>query len=462
MTRRFALLPVFVLSLIIAGRLSGQTVHGTGLVIEPVVTGIANPTGMTFVAPNHFLVLEQTTGKIKVVINGVVQATLALDLPVAGGLEPGLLSIVKHPDFPQTPYIYVYYTRSTADGGPRIANRIARFTWNGSTLDAGSEFPVHELPSQNSSHHGGIIDFGLDGTMFAIIGDQHADEVTTNFPSGGPREIGCVVRFNQDGSVPADNPFTTNGWRYIYAYGMRNSFGIAVDPQTGFLWQSENGEPLEEEVNLVRPGMNGGWQDVFGIVAGTPPGLFNVPGSFYANPKFEFKVTAAPTSVTFLTSPVLGAGRWHNMFVAEGNFSGNHRIFEFKLNEARDGLTFTAPALQDNIGNSYAEMQTIVFAENFGIITDVEIGPDGFMYVVDRNAGGRVSRIRPNHPTGDSNADGDLDIADFGQLQNCFNGSTPGIPTNCAASSDIDVDNDVDGVDYRELQLRWSGVLELL
>lgn len=457
-------LKMAALMLLLAGAPAfAQSVNDPGLMIEQVVSGLSNPTGMTFVSPNQMWVIEQSTGKVRSVINGALQANAVLDLAVAGGLEPGLLSIVKHPDFASNGYIYVYYTRSTVDGGPRLANRIARFTWNGTTIDPASEMMVHELPAQNSSHHGGIICFGLDGTMFAVIGDQHADEQTVNFPTGGPREIGVVVRFNQDGSVPEDNPFTTTGWRYIYAYGMRNSFGIAVDPLTGYLWQSENGEPLREEINLVRPGTNSGWQDVFGFVTTPPTGLTVIPGSFYSDPEFEFRVTAAPTTVMFQTSPVLGANRRHDMFVGEGHFSANHRIFGFELNANRDGLSFSAPALQDLIGHSYAEMQPIVFAENFGIITDIETGPDGFMYVVDRTAG-KVFRIRPNHPTGDANADGDLDLGDFAKLQQCFSGSNPGnpVPADCLITVDINEDNDVDDGDTAGFQGAFSGPLELL
>lgn len=323
------------------------------------------------------------------------------------------------------------------------------------------------MPSEGTGHHGGIIAFGLDGTIFAVIGDQHANEQTTNFPTGGPREVACVARFNQDGSVPAGNPFSTVGWRYIYAYGIRNSFGIAVDPLTGNLWQSENGLlPGEEEVNLLLPGTNSGWEDTFGHTNPPPAGLFVVPGSFYSNPEFEFGVTAAPTSVTFITSPVLGAAYWHDMLVAEGHFSNNHHVFRFELNQARDALSFSVPALQDLHGASYAEMASLNFADGFGIITDVEVGLDGFLYIVDRGSGsnGKVLRIRPNHPTGDVDRDGDFDLTDMLRLQQCYSGSSPIQPPaqECRDVLDVDEDGDVDAADYAAMRAVLSGPLFLL
>lgn len=434
----------------------GQQVYEPGLVAEPIVAGLSNPTGMTFVGPGRILVNEQSTGRVRLVIDGVLQANAVLDLPVATGLEPGLLGMAKHRDFAHNGYIYLYYTLSTVDGGPRIANRISRFTWNGSTLNPASEFIVHELPAAGSGHHGGVVAVGLDGTIYAIIGDQHVNEQTINFQTGGPHEVGVVVRFNQDGSIPADNPFQTTGWRYIYAYGIRNSYGIGIDPLTGRLWQSENGTSQIEEVNYLPPGCNSGWESTFGFTFPPPANLFVVPGSSYSQPEFEFRVTAAPTSVAFLTSPVLGEGLWYDLFVGEGNFSSNHRIFHFELNAARDGLSFTAPALQDMVGNSYAEMTPIIFADGFGIITDIEIGPDGFMYVLDRGTG-RIIRIRPNHPTGDGDGDGDIDFADFAILQACTT-SQPATPA-CREKFDFNADMTVDTDDFATFLAALSGPL---
>ncbi len=435
----------------------GQTVHDPDLMIETVVSGLSNPTMMTFIGPDRFLINDQSRGQVRLVIDGVQQPQPVLDLPVATGLEPGLHGIVKDPGFFLNGYIYLYYTQSTFDGGPRLANRISRFTWDGTRLDPDSELVLHELPALHSSHHGGVLAMGLDGTLFAVIGDQHANERTTNFVSGGPREVGVVVRFNRDGTLPEDNPFDTPGWEYIYAFGQRNVYGIAIDPLTGELWQSENGEPGLEEVNLLKAGTNSGWERVFGIVPTPVTGLFQVPGSFYSNPEFDFRVTAAPTSVTFQTTPILGRDSWNDMYVAEGHFSSNHRIFRFALNENRDGLTFDQPALQDLTGNSYAELQPIVFAENFGIVTDVTVGPDGFLYVVDRGVN-RVYRIRPTVPTGDGDVDGDIDLADLAVFQRCFGDNAS---DECLGKFDFDNNGNVDENDYEEYLNRLSGPLNL-
>ncbi len=444
------------LCLFLANAATGQTVNDPNMTVETVVSGLNSPTIMTFIGPDRFLINEQSTGRVRLVIDGVQQPQPVLDLPVATGLEPGLHGIVKDPNFFLNGYVYLYYTQSTMDGGPRLANRISRFTWNGTQFDPSSEFVLRELPAANPSHHGGIITIGLDGTMFAVIGDQFANEATTNFASGGPREVGVVVRFNLDGSLPDDNPFDTAGWEFIYAYGQRNVYGIAIDPLTGELWQSENGNPGQEELNLLLAGTNSGWERVFGIVPTPVTGLFEVPGSFYSNPEFEFRVTAAPTSVTFQTSPVLGSESQYDLFMAEGHFFGNHRVFRFPMNDARDGFQFEQPALQDLTGNNYPEMQPLVFAEGFGIITDVKVGPDGFLYIVDRNAN-TVYRIRPTVPTGDGDVDGDIDFGDFAVLQLCY-GKTS---ADCLGKFDFNDDDAVDANDYEEYLDRLSGPLNL-
>ncbi len=436
-----------------------QQVFEPGLTIETVVSGISKPTSMLFVGPNIFLLNEQSTGRVRVVMDDQLRPAPALDLSVAGGLEPGLHGIVKDPEFDENGYVYLYYSSAPSDGAGATAIRISRFTWTGSELDAASEFVLHELPVTSTGHHGGILAMGNDGTLYAGIGDQHQNTQTSNFDTPNMMEVAVVVRMNLDGTVPADNPFDAPGWEYVFAYGVRNQYGLGIDPLTGWLWQSENGpsSPIEE-VNLLLPGANSGWEDVFGFPAVPPTGLHEVPGSHYSDPEFVFGVRAAPTAVTFQVSPILGGDLWNDVYVGEGHFSSNHRIFRFELNEDRDAFSFEDPDLSsDLIGNSYPEMQSIIFADGFGIIADIEFSPQGFMYVTTWS--GTVYRIRPDHPTGDGEGDGDIDHADFAAMQRCFTAPGGTASELCRDAFDLDEDLDIDLDDFEMFLSQFSGPL---
>jgi aldose sugar dehydrogenase len=442
---------------------TAQTVHEPGLILETVVTGLQRATSMVFLDNDTFLINEQSTGRVRMVQNDLLLSQPVLDLPVAGGLEPGLHGMVKDPDFAENGFIYVYYSRSSVDGGSTTNIRVSRFHWTGSAFDALSEFVLHEFPVMSSGHHGGILAFGLDKTLFVCNGDQHVNTQTTNFDTDTTIEVGVVLRMNRDGSAPADNPFATvPGWEYIYAYGARNQYGIGVDPLTGELWQSENGpdNATRDEVNLMTAGTNSGWEDVFGFASSPPTDLYEVPGSHYSDPEFVTGVRASPTAVTFQPSPVLGANVWNDVFIGEGHFSANRRIYRFDLNAARDGFDFTDPNLSsDHFGATYAEMSSIIFAEGFNIITDIEIAPNGFMYISTWT--GTVYRIKPDHPTGDGDADGDIDKRDFAQMQRCFTGPGGSASSECRNAFDFDSDKDIDTDDFDAYLDATSGPIVL-
>ncbi len=452
--RRFLLM--WTVSCAAGSSLTAQTVHEPGLILETVVAGLQRATSMVFLDNSTFLVNEQS-GRVRLVQNGVLQPQPVLTVPVTGGLEPGLHGMVKDPDFAENGFIYAYYSRA----GTNI--RISRFHWTGTELDASSEFVVHEIPAMSTGHHGGILAFGLDGTLFVCNGDQHVNTQTTNFNTATTIEVGVVLRMNRDGSVPADNPFASvSGWEYIYSYGGRNQYGIGIDPLTGELWQSENGPDngFLDEVNLMTAGTNSGWEEVFGFAPTPPAGLYEVDGAHYSDPEFVTGVKASPTAVTFQPSPVMGANVWNDVFVGEGHFSSNRRIYRFDLNNARDGFVFGDPNLSgDHFGATYVEMTSIIFAEGFQIITDIEIAPNGFMYVV--TWAGTVYRIRPDHPTGDADADGDIDKADFAQMQTCFTGAGGNASAACRAAFDFDSDDDIDSADFAAYLDTTSGPIIL-
>jgi glucose/arabinose dehydrogenase len=233
--------------------------QGTPSLVDPnlgvrtVVENLDQPTSMAFLGPNDFLVLEKATGKVKRVVNGVVQSTV-LDLAVNSGSERGLLGIALHPDFTATPHVYLYWTESTTGADttvlsetPLLGNRVDRFVWDGSTLTPDQNiirlralqpaFEREPTPAAGRGNHdGGVIKFGPDGKLYIFIGDVGRRGWMQNLLSGpyqfddllfgtddnfgGPEPddahlTGSILRLNPDGTSPADNPFAGIGHVFV-------------------------------------------------------------------------------------------------------------------------------------------------------------------------------------------------------------------------------------------------------
>ncbi|HZA07043.1 MAG TPA: PQQ-dependent sugar dehydrogenase, partial [Nitrososphaeraceae archaeon] len=198
------------------------------------------------------------------------------------------------------------------------------------------------------------------------------------------------------------------------AYGIRNTFGMDFDPVTKKLWDTENGNTFGDEINLVNPGFNSGWEKIQGFWQTTgngnyysgkftlnPTGLVNFGGKGkYRSPEFVWLNNTGPTAIKFLNSDKLGKQYQNDMFVA-GFHDGT--IYHFKLNQNRTSLILRGP-LADKIEHNPADMQQAgtVFAKGFGAITDLEVGPyDGYLYVLTFD--GTIYRIVPLNPISSSN-----------------------------------------------------------
>ena len=233
---------------------------------------------------------------------------------------------------------------------------------------------------------------GPDGYLYAVIGDLvNAGQLQNRLRGKAPDYTGSIFRVSPiNGSGASDNPFVRsaqdNNMSKYYAYGIRNSFGIDFDPITGSLWDTENGPNNYDEINLVRPGFNSGSHKIMGPISlsnKTLDDLFNLPGSHYADPVFSWNKTVAPTDIEFFRSSKLGDKFENNIFVGDIN-RGN--LYLFEVNENRDGILFNMAqqksGLSDLVVNSEEELSSITFGSGFGGITDIETGPDGYLYVL--------------------------------------------------------------------------------
>ena len=363
-------------------------IHDDSFIVEEFVTGLSQPTQMAFIK-NDLLVLEKNNGKVRLVREGILQPEPVIDVEVGANNESGLLGIGVVDSS-----VYLYFTESEKDGGQTFANNVYRYTWNDDTLN--NPILVNTLSSESSWHNGGGITVNKEGNVYVVIGDQMGGTDTNtkneftilqNYANGEIDDSGVIVYVGFDDKVTQPK-LSQDPLSHYYAIGIRNSFGLAIDPITGNLWDTENGPESFDEINLVLPKFNSGWAVVMGPA--TKEQISKIPplGDFqYSDPEFSWERTVVPTSLTFLNSDLFT--KYKDELLVGACSSG--QLFKFKLNEERTQFVFDTPHLQDRIANftalesgqkDFEALDEIIFGTGFGCITDVEIGPDGLLYIV--------------------------------------------------------------------------------
>ena len=447
---------------------TAPTVVDPNLAVRPVISGLTQPISMAFLGPSHFFVLEKASGRVLRVLDGAVQGVV-LDLPVNSASERGLLGIALHPNFPANPGVYLYWTESSTGADSTqladvelLGNRVDRFEWNGTTLTHDADiirlraFQADEGQPLRGNHDGGVIKFGPDGKLYIVIGDVGRrgwlqnlrcgptatcpGDVVADDQFGGPRPddahlTGVILRLNDDGSTPDDNPLRLAGdfpddqarlnVRKVFAYGLRNTFGMDFDPVSGVLWLEQNGDDSFTEVDRVEPGMNGGWVQVMGpvsrlaqfkeietstaffglqqirwlptLIADSSQELLQrlvmIPGAHYSDPEFSWKFEVAPAALGFQRGGGLGPQYAGDMFIgaARDLLQGGH-MFRLQLTGNRRMIAVDDPRLEDRVADNLAkheitESETLLFGRNFGVGTDIQTGPNGNLFVVSLTKG---------------------------------------------------------------------------
>jgi glucose/arabinose dehydrogenase len=378
--------------LLAAAPVAAQSTVDPTLPVDTLVTGLALPTTMAFVAPNDLLVLEKNTGRVRRVLAGSLLNDPVLTVAVDTTSERGLLGIAVNTESP--PGVFLYYTQASP-----LRNVVMRYDWNAGLGLLESPALVLDLPATPGPNHaGGIVVLGPPGEapgvgdgalLYAVIGDLNRSNQLENVAAGGgPDDTAVILRVRQDGTAAPGNPFSAPGFERYFAYGIRNSFGLALDPISGFLWDTENGPSIMDEVNRVPAGFNSGWRPIMGPDSRDPQGtgdLFDTPGSAYRDPEFSWLDTVAPTAIVFPAGSRLGAGYDAVALVGDNN---NGFLYRFPLDATRSGFDLiTLPGLGDRVADSSAELDLVVWGSGFGAVTDLEIGPDGRLYVVSLTNG---------------------------------------------------------------------------
>ena len=379
-------------------------VNDANLRVEKVIEGMASPTSMAFLDNDDLLILQKDNGIVRHVSNGTLQQGGVLSLPVDSERERGLLGIAvsNEADSSETRAVFLYYTESAQAGG--IRNKVDRYDWTGSgNLSGGT--PVLDLPgTPGPNHNGGKLIMGPDEMLYAVIGDLNHQGKLQNFQDGNaPDDTSVILRVDHEGNAPDDgnnsilsdsDAQVSDSLRRYYAYGIRNSFGIAFDPVTGTLWDTENGSTEYDEINVVKPGFNSGWRSVMGPIERTDKtvdDLVRFNGSQYADPVFSWLVSEGITDIEFLNSTRLGDRYTNNIFVGNVNKGA---LYFFTVNDNRTGLTFDGSSgLADLIADNNAELTAVTLGTGFGEITDIETGPDGYLYILSLD--GSLYRIVP-------------------------------------------------------------------
>jgi glucose/arabinose dehydrogenase len=332
--------------------------------VQKFVSGIGNsPTTMSFVERNDILVLQKDDGKVRLVTDGILRSEPVFDVNVASAQEQGLLGITTVGST-----VYLYFTASDRDGGQPLGKQVYKYDWNGNMLV--NPVLVMDLDEIQSYHVGGAMVTDLDDSVYLVVGDAGHFGKLQNKLSGEPDDTSVILRIAPEGSY--------------YAIGIRNSFGLAVDPLTGRLWDTENGVNDFDEINLVQPGFNSGWDRIMGPANETL--ISSLPaydGYSYSDPEFSWQSPVAPTGLTFMKSEALSQYN-NSLFVGDCN-KGN--LYRFVLNESRDGFVFTDPRLSDKVANIDDSLDEIIFGTGFGCVTDLEVGPDGFLYITSFSHG---------------------------------------------------------------------------
>ena len=378
-------------------------INDPNLKADLVANGLELPTGMAFLGPNDILVIEKEKGTVQRIIDGMMLAEPLLDVNVGRVSERGLLGIAVSKNVTKGTdhhtYVFLFYSETLAkDGGNPVGNRLYRYELVNNDTLVNPKLLLDLPATPGPSHNGGVVTIGPDNNVYVVVGDLNylnkssANTLAQNVDGSPlPDGRGGILRVTQDGGVVGDVGILGNEdpLNKYYAYGIRNSFGIAFDPLTGNLWETENGPNKGDEINLVEPGFNGGWRQIIGTSSvdeefDPDNDLVDFGGKGkYSDPEFEWDDTVAPTAIIFLNSDKLGIQYENDIFV--GNTKGG-RIFNFDLNDDRTELVLNNP-LDDKVADTNDELEDITFARGLGIITDLEVGPDGYLYVVSLSHG---------------------------------------------------------------------------
>ena len=365
---------------LLSGTVLAPSAHAVpeSFVDEQVVTGLSAPTALAFLPDGRIIVTEQA-GQARLVVDGALQTAPLLSMTVDARGERGLVGVAVHPNFSENGYVYFYHTvPGTTVPVAAAYNQVTRFTMVGNAIDPATATTILVLDDlgTRTNHNGGGMLFGADGKLYVAVGDArtsaNAQSLTTRH--------GKLLRVNDDGSIPADNPTSFAGTtgvtegddRAIFAIGLRNPYRIAVQRNTGRIFINDVGENRFEEINEARAGANYGWPTTEG-----PTTLPNIDG-----PKLSYaQDTGTPTGCAITGGAFYDAG--------ESGFPAAYDGKYYFTDYCGNWIYFIDPN---------AAGTPTLFHTGLDRPVDLAMGTDAALYYLQAGNGGELRRIRYDVP----------------------------------------------------------------
>jgi aldose sugar dehydrogenase len=334
-----------------------------------VIGGLENPWGLAFLPDGRMLVTERP-GRMSIVHNGEATPVGAMPEIVDRG-QGGLLDVRLHPNYDANGWIYFTYS---APGPGGAGTALARARLESNALADLEVLYSMEPKTDARQHFGSRISFLNDGTLLFTVGDR----------GDGPRAqdlmdpAGSTIRLNDDGTIPADNPFIgrDDALPELYTVGNRNSQGMDVHPETGAVWQSEHGPRGGDELNLIEPGRNYGWPEAsFGrdYRTGEQIGVPHDRAPQFVLPVEHWTPALAPSGTAFYTGDAIPGWRGH-LFIGS-------LVREQLIRVVLDG--------------NAVMHQEVLLDDQIGRIRHVTQGPDGFLYLLNDERDAGIYRLEP-------------------------------------------------------------------
>ena len=345
-----------------------------------IAKALSKPWSLAFLPDGSMLVTELQKGQLRVIRNGVVDPQPVAGVPTSAAVSlGGLMDVVLHPRFAENRLIYLTYSKP--DGKGQIATALARGKWDAATssLTETRDLFVAEPYWNGSGGAASRLAFGRDGKLYMTTGASVANMMDAQTPSN---HKGKVLRLNDDGTVPPDNPYVGKaGYKpEIYSLGHRNQLGLAINPSTGEVWSNENGPNGGDEINVILPGRNYGWPIVSlgRDYAGPWQGKFAQEG--IEQPVVYWMPSIAVSGMAFYTGDRFPAWKG-NVFVGAlrfGEIPNTGHLQRIVLNPKGEELR-----------------REMMLTELRQRIRDVRQGPDGLLYLLTDENPGAVLRIEP-------------------------------------------------------------------
>jgi glucose/arabinose dehydrogenase len=348
------------------------------ILVEELAGGLQNPWSLKFLPDGDILITERP-GRLRIVRGGRLDPEPIAGVPeVRSTVLGGLLDVLLHPEFASNRTLYLTYAKEMADGMSTTA--LARARFDGRALSAVEDIFVANTRSQSAVNFGGRMVFGRDGRLYLAVGERQEQARAQDPQDHG----GKVLRLNDDGSVPADNPFVGEPTFLpeIFSIGHRSPQGLAEQPDTGAIWEHEHGPLGGDEINVLVAGANYGWPLVsYGTdYDGTQITETGATAQAGLEPPLVYWVPSiAPSGLAFYTGDVFAAWQGNALVgsMMRGRVRGSGHL---------QRLTFEG---------GKAITREPLLLELRQRIRDVVQGPDGLIYVLTDENPGVLLRLSP-------------------------------------------------------------------